>query len=1079
MNKFGWLLFLSASCAARLAGAGDPSVPPAHLRCEDLADPLGIDVPAPRLSWILPSGRRGDRQTAYQILVSGRRDILEQGKGDLWDSGRVVSDQSIFVPYAGAALDSGEDCWWRVRVWDAEGNPTPWSEPARWSMGLLHPEDWTGKWIGRDETLRPVPFTGAWWIWTGLVPPPVVTDALTRYFRGVVELPAGSAVRSAHLLVVSPGTYAACVNGVRLRVQDEFVLGTAQDIDVTWSLRAGRNVVAFSAQPDRSPGVPAGIAAKVVVDLMDGRRLTFSTDRQWRASAFPEPGWEGLEYDDSAWPAARAEVEAGGAPWGPLVQLPPRRLAARWLRRDFEVGGEVSRAMVYYSGVGWSELYLNGQRVGDEELSPGLSQIPERVFYVTHDVTSLVRNGANAIGAVLGNGRYFAPRRGAPFGDVFPKLMLKLVVELKDGRRVVVSSDERWKLTDGGPIRANNDYDGEEYDARREMPGWSEPGYPDRDWEAARAVAPAARVLSSPLLPPIRVTETRAAIAEREISPGVFLFDLGQNMVGRCRLRVKGPAGATVTLRHAETLDGAGFPRFENLRTALATDTYTLKGGGQETYEPRFTSHGFRYVEVRGYPGRPPLEAIEGRVVGDDMERTGSWTCSNDLLNRIYEGMAWGIRGNYRSIPTDCPQRDERQGWTGDRVFESRGEAFLYDVAPLYRKWLQDMADTQRADGSLSDVCPSYWPYYNEDVTWAGCFVLAPEDMYEQFGDVGFLTRNYAAMRKWVVRTRRYLANGVLTNDRYGDWCPPPADNRTLIHNQDPFANTSGAFLASSHYYYILRLMERYAAAAGNPGDARTFADDAARLKADFNRTFLSADGTRYDTGSQTSYVLPLAFGLAPDANREAIGRGLADRVAGVDGGHVQTGLVGVKQLMRALSGAGRDDLAYRLAVQDSYPSWGYMVRHGATTIWELWDGDTAEASMNSGNHVMLIGDSVIWLYEDVAGIRADPAEPGFKHIIMRPSPVGDLRFVRASHFSPYGRIVSEWSREAGRLAWHVVVPANARATLYVPARSAADVSEGGVPVDRSAGIRLVGQAGDRVQLEAGAGDYRFVAEGN
>jgi alpha-L-rhamnosidase len=709
-----------------------------------------------------------------------------------------------------------------------------------------------------------------------------------------------------------------------------------------------------------------------------------------------------------------------------------------------------------------------------------LSEIPERAYYVTHDITAALRRGPNVLGVVLGNGRFYAPRRGAPFGEQYPKLMLKLVIDYQDGSQETVVSDGQWQITDRGEIRTNNDYDGEEVDGRMELRGWSEPGYAAKDWQPAPLVSPAARHLSAAMFPPMRVTGLLHPVSVKQIGPQTYVYDFGQNMVGHCVVRVKGPRGAEIKLRHAETVGPDGVPHFENLRTAMSLDSYILKGEGDEVFEPRFASHGFRFVELTGYPGTPDLSVIDGKVVGDDLEHVGEWTSSNPLLNQIYRNMAWGIRGNYHSIPTDCPQRDERQGWTGDRVFESKGEAFVFDTAPLYHKWFQDMADTQRADGSLSDVAPSYFPYFNQDVTWAGAFVMSPEALYEQFGDPTFFALHYPEMKRWVEHMETFLAQGgIVPNDRYGDWCPPPDINRGLIHMQSPLANPSSAFMGSTHFYVVLRLMERYAHRLGHEDEAAMYRSKADQFKLAFNRRFLSADGHHYDTGSQTSYILPLAFDLVPAEARAGMQQRLIDRIKHEDREHVNLGLVGVQQLMRTLSDAGQADLAYRIAVQDTYPSWGYMVRQGATTVWELWNGDTADVAMNSGNHVMLIGDCVIWLYENVAGIKSDPAHPGFKHILMRPTPVGDLTSARAQYRSPYGQIVSDWRKTSSGWEWNVVVPANTTATLEVPAASADQIAEGGRAVAESAGIKIAGKAGDRVQLEVGSGSYHFMTLGS
>lgn len=497
---------------------------------------------------------------------------------------------------------------------------------------------------------------------------------------------------------------------------------------------------------------------------------------------------------------------------------------------------------------------------------------------------------------------------------------------------------------------------------------------------------------------PIRVTGTLRPVALTEPKPGVFIFDMGQNLVGWCRLTVRGPAGTCVALRHAETLLPDGTLYMANLRGAKVTDLYTLKGGGKELYEPRFTYHGFRYVEVTGFPGRPTPAAIEGCVVNDDVASAGAFTCSQPTLNAIYRNTLWGVRGNYRSMPTDCPQRDERQGWLGDRSAESKGESYLFDIAALYAKWLRDMADSQKENGSISDVCPPYWPLYTDNVTWPSTAVLAPGTLYDQYGDARILERHYPAMAKWM------------------------------------------------------------------------------GLKAALNAKYYKPELGYYDNGSQTACVLPLAFGMVPPAERGRVFGHLVKKIAEETRYHVGTGLIGGQWLNRVLTDNGRADLAYRLAANTTYPSWGYMAEKGATTVWELWNGDTADPAMNSGNHVMLVGDLVIWFYETLAGIASDPAQPGFKHIVMRPQPLGDLSFVKASHRSPYGLVASEWRRQDGRFDWRVTVPPNATATVYVPAAGADAVTEGGRPLAKAQGVKLLRTESGAVVLAVESGSYRFAA---
>ena len=746
------------------------------------------------------------------------------------------------------------------------------------------------------------------------------------------------------------------------------------------------------------------------------------------------------------------------------------------LRHEFTVERKVRRATAYVCGLGLSEFYLNGKKVGDQVLSPALSDYSKRAFYVTFDVTKQLKKGANAAGIILGNGRFYAPRSTVPTGTTsygFPKLLFQLRIDYEDGTPAEVVSDGSWKLTTAGPIRANNEYDGEEYDARMEMPGWSVPGFDDAQWQTAQGVAAPGGELAAPMIEPIRVTETLKPIALTQPQPGVWIFDMGQNLVGWCRLKVSGPRGTEVQLRHAETLKADGTLYLDNIRSAKVTDTYTLKGGGAEVYEPRFTYHGFRFVEVTGYPGKPVLSSLEGRVVHDDLQTAGEFACSNPLLNHIYRNVVWGVSGNYRSISTDCPQRDERQGWLGDRSAECKGETYLFDTAALYAKWLQDMADAQKANGSVSDVCPAYWPIYSDNVTWPSSTVIIPGALREQFADERIIARHYASAKEWMDYMSGFVKDGIIERDSYGDWCVPPEDPK-LIHSNDPKRKTDKALLATAYFYHDAQLMAGYATRLGQAEDARHFTELAAKLKAAFNAKFFRADTGQYDNGSQTSCVLPLAFGLVPEGERERVFNHLVRKITDETQGHIGTGLIGGQWLMRVLTAGGRADLAYTIASQKTYPSWGYMVEKGATTIWELWNGDTADPAMNSGNHVMLVGDLGIWLYENLGGIKSDPERPGFKHIIMRPEPVGDLQFVKASHRSPYGLIASDWQKQDGVFHWNITVPANTTATVYMPAKSAESVTESGKPAVQAQGVKLEGMENGRAVFEVGSGDYGF-----
>jgi alpha-L-rhamnosidase len=1052
-----------------------------QLRCEYLKDPLGIDVVQPRLSWVLGADKgaaRSQAQTGYQVLVAGNRNELDANQGDVWDSGQVRSDQSIQVRYAGKALVSEEECFWKVRVWDEQGKSSAWSESAHWTMGLLKPSDWHARWIGLDE-----PAEGkaakkvlgeAQWVWFPEGQPEKAAPVGTRYFRRAITLPADRTVKRASLFFTADDSGEFYVNGEKAGAASNF--HSATETDITTLVQPGKNVLAASVQNGGAEPNPAGLIARLQIDFTQGAPLVVLTDSSWKSESKEMAGWKDTAFDDAGWVAAQKLGSAGMAPWGEISGPEDRRVVARMLRREFTLEQKVRRATAYVCGLGLSEFYVNGKKVGDQVLSPGLTDYSKRAFYVTFDVTKELKPGANVAGVILGNGRFYAPRSTVPTGTTgygYPKLLFQMRVEYQDGTTETIASDSAWSLTTDGPVRANNEYDGEEYDARKEMAGWSAPGFDASQWQPAQGVSDPGGVLAAQMIPPIRVIETLKPITLTQPKPGVWVFDMGQNMVGWCRLKVSGPRGTEVSMRHAETLKPDGTLYLDNIRSAKVTDTYTLKGKGTEVYEPRFTYHGFRFVEVTGYPGRPRLSSLEGRVVHDALESAGDFACSNPLLNRIYKNIVWGVSGNYRSIPTDCPQRDERQGWLGDRSAESKGETYLFNTAPLYAKWLQDMADAQKESGSVSDVCPAFWPIYSDNVTWPSSTVIIPGSLYDQFADAGIIASHYASARKWIEYMRGFVADGIIARDSYGDWCVPPEEQK-LIHSNDPKRKTDKALLATAYFYYDARQMARYAMLLGKSDDAQRFTDLAKKLKAAFNEKFFHADSGQYDNGSQTSCVLPLAFGLVPDGQRERVFNHLVRKITDETHGHIGTGLIGGQWLMRVLTDGGRADLAYTIATQKDYPSWGYMVEKGATTIWELWNGDTADPAMNSGNHVMLVGDLGIWLYENLAGIKSDPEQPGFKHIVMRPEPVGDLRFVTASHRSPYGLIASDWRKQDGVFQWKVTIPVNTTATVFVPATNAESVTESGKPAAQARGVKLVKLEERRAVFSVGSGNYSF-----
>ena len=811
----------------------------------------------------------------------------------------------------------------------------------------------------------------------------------------------------------------------------------------------------------------SGVACywKVKVWDKNGVESSWSAPAYWSTGLLNEGDWKGK------W------IGLDKAIGDDDIKSEKSRLSARMLRKEFATTKKIKRATAYVCGLGLFEFYLNGQKIGDQVLAPALSEYGKRAYYNTFDVTQQLKGGQNAIGLLLGNGRYFAPRAKVPTTMVtygYPKAIVQLVVEFEDGSQKVVVSDDSWKVSASGPIIANSEYDGEEYDATKEVSGWNKTGFNDSKWLKAELVQPASPKLSAQMTEPIKVKETLKPIAVNEVSPGVYIFDMGQNLVGWSKLTVKGPKGTTVKLRFAETLLPNGQLYLANIRSANVTDKYTLKGSGVEVYEPRFTYHGYRFIEVTGFPGKPDLSALEGKVVYDDMATTGAFTTSNKTINTIYKNAYWGIRGNYRSIPTDCPQRDERQGWLGDRAMGSKGESFVFDNSKLYAKWMQDIEDAQRADGSVPDVAPSYWQIYSDNITWPGAYLIISNMLYDQYGNIEPIRKHYDSFRKWVLYMKgKYLKDGILVKDTYGDWCMPP-EKPSLIHSVDPARKTSGHVLSTTYYYHMLTLMQRFATMLDKQADAKEYRDLAAVVYKAYNNQYYDTFNNCYGNNTATANLLSLAYGLVPDDKKTSVFNNIVTKTEKDFNGHISTGLVGAQQTMRLLTQYGRPDIAYKLTTNTDYPSWGYMAEQGATTIWELWNGNTADPSMNSGNHVMLLGDLVIWYYENLGGIKGDPDQPAFKHIIMNPLIVGDLKFVNASFKSPSGQIVSEWKKEGNRFELKIEVPVNSTATVYLPTTNTASITESGNPIQSVKEIKFEKTEKGQSVYQVGSGVYNF-----
>jgi len=659
-------------------------------------------------------------------------------------------------------------------------------------------------------------------------------------------------------------------------------------------------------------------------------------------------------------------------------------------------------------------------------LSPPLSDYEKRVYYCSYDVLSQLNLGMNTFEAVLGNGRYFSPRLLVPFSTKtygLPCLASSLVLVYEDGQEEKIESDRSWKVNTFGPIRRNNEYDGESFDARMDPPladKWMSVDPMPRPWGQ----------LVNQRQEPLTVTQELEPISWKSQPDGSYLVDFGQNLVGFCRLQTRSTRGNTITLGYAERLDASGNLYVENLRSAECTDTYISNGADLEQYTPQFTFHGFRYVLVSGLTQEPDSCTLKALVVHDKLRHTGTFESTDTLLNSIYSNCVWGIRGNYRSIPTDCPQRDERHGWLGDRAFSSLGETYIHDVRAFYKKWLQDIADTQDAGGAIASVAPNFWLFYPAEITWSGTFVTLLVMLYRQYGDRDIVQSMYPAAKKWLTMQLGKLENGLYRKDFYGDWCMPP-ETAELIHSQDPDRKTAPEVLGTCMLAMVVDSMQQLASVLGLEDESRNYQKIHSELKEVYNREVFNTDLKYYSNGTVTAQILSLAANLVPADRRSGLEQYLQTAIQNKFGSHISCGFVGIQHLYRQLAAMGRSDLAVKVITQPGYPGYEYMISQGATTVWELWNGNTADPSMNSGNHVMLIGDMISFFYENLAGIQ--PAEPGFLSIILKPEIHCGLTGVKATFQSPRGLISSHWTHDSGNFTWKVHIPLDTPAVVKLP----------------------------------------------
>jgi alpha-L-rhamnosidase len=907
------------------------------LKCEYQVNPLGIDTVQPRLSWMIQTQRRGETQTAYQILAASSQSALDRNQADLWDSRVVTNHETLGINYAGQPLHSSQRVFWKVRIWDREGNDTSYSKAAWFETALLSPDEWRGAWIQHPAR------------------PPI------------------------------------------------------------------SNAQAFDDQP------------------------------------------------------------------APLF------------RKPFELAKRVKNARAYVAGLGYFELRINGQRVGNDVLNPGWTSYARRVLYSTYDVTKLLHPGSNAAGIMLGNG-WFNPLPLAMWGRINPRdaltigeprAILQLQIEFTDGTSQVIGTDDSWRVADG-PIVRNSVYLGEFYDARREHPGWDRPGFDDSKWShAVLADEPRLGSLTAQDAPPIRVTRIFKAIKLTEPKPGMFIFDFGQNFAGGARLHVKGTRGTCVRLRYGELLfpdgtldgmtavagqikgggknyiyDGRGEPK-----TAFQLDQYTLKGAGAETYAPRFTFHGFRYVEITGFPGKPTLDALEGLGLNSDVLPAGSFECSNERFNRIQRMVVATELANLFSVQSDCPAR-EKFGYGGDLAVTSEMAMFNFDMDRMYAKVAQDFVDAQRPNGGFPETAPfvGISDQHLEDgthainlgggsgpVDWGVAPPLLACQLWQYYGDSRVLMDQYSATKRWIDLLRAHSTNDLLDNG---------------ISDHESLAPKPRFLTGTAFYFLNVSLFAKIAALSGHQAEAGEASLLAGQIKAAFNRRFLEAGSGRYDSGSQACQAIALYLGLVPASEQTNALDLLVHDIQEVDHQHLTTGIFGTKYMLDELSKLGKTDVAYAIVNQNTYPGWGYMLENGATTLWEHW---AFSDDIYSQDHPMF-GSVSEWFYKALAGIKPASEAVGFDQLIIAPQPVAGLKWVKASYDSVRGRIVSDWNQSAGQFHLRLCIPVGCTATVFLPASCFAGITEGGSDLSAHAEIQFQRMENHQAILTVPSGQYDFTS---
>jgi hypothetical protein len=1078
-----WIICAALVLSAQGLYAG---ISPTNLRCGSWQNPLGIDDPKPRLSWQVVAtepGERGQSQTAYQIQAASSAALLADNQPDLWDSGKVVSGRPVSVPYGGSTLTSAQQVFWQVRVWDANDQPSAWSSPATWTMGLLNQADWQGGWLVGPSNSSSLSLSGCSWIWYPEGKPAQSAPVGARYFRKSISVRSDSLLTGATLLLTADNAYIAYINGTQVGQGQDYTIATP--ITATTQLQTGANTIAIVASNSGTSGNPAGLIGKLVLSYADGTQSNIQMDATWKAAKTLQTGWQLSGFNDSSWTNALVLGSYGMSPWGTGASV---QSGLPIFRRQFAVNTGLQRALIYICGLGQYELSANGAKVGNALLAPGWSKYDKTCLYDTLDLTSYLTNGNNAVGVMLGNGMYNVLATGnytkftGSFGP--PKVIAQLYLYYTNGVSQVIASDGQW-LTTPGPITYSHVYGGEDYDARLLPAGWNQAGFDASAWSAAAVTNGPGGILrgQSHAAPPIVATQTLQAIQTNTISSSTIVYDLGQNATLIPSLTTHGQAGAVVQITPAELTNSDGTINRTSVGGGTAYWQYTLAGAGAEIWMPRFFYHGCRFVQVTltAAPGSsqlPVVDVLSGVVIRSSSTNAGDFSCSNDLFNRTRTLIRWAQQNNLISILTDCPHR-ERLGWLEQCNLNGPSLRYEFDMGQLSCKAMQDMTDSQTSAGLVPDIAPEYAVFsggFRDSPEWGSSVIIVPWQHYLFTGDDTLLRSYYPAMTNYFGYLQKQAVNNFLSYPNgLGDWYDigPNAPGYPQ--------NTPVSLTADAYYCQDAQILAQVATEIGQAADAARFNLLATNIGAAFNTIYYAATNGCYSTGSQTAQALPLYLGLVNPTNQASVAAAL---VANVLSQGLTAGEIGHRYLLRALTDLGRSDVVYSLHSGTNEPGYGYILNQGATALTEAWDANPSD----SQDHFML-GHITEWFYHDLAGIQSDPASPGFQHVIIKPAFVGGITWVNASYNAVCGTVVSDWILTNNQATLNVTIPVGSTGSVYLPILGAVTtnlvVKESGTTIWQKGAVSgsAPGVAFDHAQgsgtqtclvWSVGSGSYKF-----